>query len=342
MAHSTVTEHVAKTADHTTFYLAAGPEDGPLVVFAHGWPELSISWRHQLPVFAGLGFRAVAPEMRGYGRSTVHDRTEDYTQQAIVGDMLALLDHLGRDTAVWVGHDWGSPVVWNLASHHPDRASAVASLCVPYATVDRGLDALLPLIDRDVYPEAEYPVGQWDYMRFYEENFDKACAAFDANPYLVAKLLFHKGDPDGAGRPAITSAVRRAGGWFGDGPLPDVPADPDVASEQDLRSYATALQRNGFFGPNAWYVNHERTAAYAAEAVKGGRLDLPALFIGATHDFVVETAKSRLAEPMRGLCSDLTERQIPSGHWMAQEEPAKTNAALVQWLATRVPSSWPR
>ncbi len=73
-----VTEHVAKSARHTSFYLACGAEDAPPIIFIHGWPELSISWRHQLPVFAALGFRAIAPDMRGYGRSSVYPRHEDY------------------------------------------------------------------------------------------------------------------------------------------------------------------------------------------------------------------------------------------------------------------------
>src|ERR1700745_3317070 len=107
----TVTEHTAKSARHTTLYLASGPANGPPIIFAHGWPELSISWRHQLPAFAALGFRAIAPDMRGYGRTSVYVRSADYAQEHIVGDMLELLDSLGRKSAVWVGHDWGSPVV---------------------------------------------------------------------------------------------------------------------------------------------------------------------------------------------------------------------------------------
>src|SRR5689334_17958375 len=71
-----VTENTLETSRHTTFYLACGPEDGPLMIFVHGWPELSLSWRHQLPCFGALGFRAIAPDMRGYGRSTVYDRHE--------------------------------------------------------------------------------------------------------------------------------------------------------------------------------------------------------------------------------------------------------------------------
>src|SRR5690348_17596045 len=116
-----VTDNIAKSARHTSFYLACGAEDAPAIVFVHGWPELSISWRHQLPAFASLGFRAIAPDMRGYGRSSTYGKHADFAQREIVADMIELADSLNIDKAIWVGHDWGSPVVWNLASHHPDR-----------------------------------------------------------------------------------------------------------------------------------------------------------------------------------------------------------------------------
>src|ERR1043165_9845317 len=113
-----ITDHVVKTPRHTSFYLACGAPSAPPIIFVHGWPELSISWRHQLPVIGGLGFRAVAPDMRGYGRSRVYRDSAAYAQQEVVADMLELLDALGADKAVWVGHDWGSPTVWDIASHH--------------------------------------------------------------------------------------------------------------------------------------------------------------------------------------------------------------------------------
>src|SRR5512132_154301 len=102
-----LTEHTISTARHTTGYIASGREDGPLMIFVHGWPELSLSWRHQLPVFAELGFRCVAPDMRGYGRSSTYRRHEDFAQEVIVTDMLELLASLGREHAVWIGRDWG-------------------------------------------------------------------------------------------------------------------------------------------------------------------------------------------------------------------------------------------
>ena len=115
-----ITEHTFASDRHTTRYLACGPTEGPLIIFVHGWPELSQSWRHQLPFFGGMGFRAIAPDMRGYGGSTVYDTHEAYEQRHAVEDMLELLAHLDADRAIWVGHDLGAPVVWNLASHHPE------------------------------------------------------------------------------------------------------------------------------------------------------------------------------------------------------------------------------
>ena len=236
-----------------------------MVLFLHGWPELSISWRHQLPVFAGLGFRAIAPDMRGYGRSSTYASTDAYAQEQIVADMVELLDHLGAERAVWVGHDWGAAVAWNIASHHPERCHGVAALCVPYRTVELGLDPLVALVDRRMYPADEYPYGQWDYQVVYRDRPDRVAAVFDADPYRTVKALFRKGKPEDLERPAATAMISRSGGWFrGADVAPDLPRDADVVSEADLRSYAAALARNGFRGPDAWYLNHEANAAYAA------------------------------------------------------------------------------
>jgi soluble epoxide hydrolase / lipid-phosphate phosphatase len=337
-----ITEHTIKTERHTTFYLAAGPENGPLVIFVHGWPELSISWRHQLLALAQLGFRTIAPDMRGYGRSSMYPQHADYAQEHIVRDMIELLDAAGREKAVWVGHDWGSPVVWNLASHHPDRCHAAANLCVPYYTLERGLDHMLTLVDRELYPENEFPAGQWDYMRYYEENFAEAIAPMDANVSQFLKFLFRKGDPAGEGKPAFTATARRSHSFFGMSAIPDLPPDTDVVTEEDLSIYVSALERNGFAGPSSWYLNHGVNASYAKTAQNNGYLDSPVLFLNARYDYVCECTHSRLAEPMRAYCRHLTEETIRSGHWLQREKPAEVNAALVKWLATKVPEVWPQ
>ncbi|HEY8290700.1 MAG TPA: alpha/beta hydrolase [Acetobacteraceae bacterium] len=336
-----VTEHAVKTDRHTSFYLACGAEDAPLVVFVHGWPELSISWRHQLPCFAGLGFRCIAPDMRGYGRSSVYTNHEDYALEHTVRDMIELVDALDRQKAVWVGHDWGSPVVWSVASHHPERCFGVANLCVPYLRKGFAPANVIPLVDRSIYPEAEFPAGQWEYQLFYQENFPAACAAFEANPRATMKALFRKGSPSGKGKPSRTATVRRDGGWFsGAGMAPDVPLDTDVLTEADLDTYVASLIRNGFFGPDSWYMNHARNIEFASTAANDGRLDMPVLFLHGAYDYTCETLDSRLAEPMRQDCADLTEIVVRSGHWMAQENPVAVNAALARWLALKLPDIW--
>lgn len=338
----TITENAIKTARHTTFYLSAGPEDGPLIIFVHGWPELSLSWRHQLPAMASLGFRGIAPDMRGYGRSGIYDEHGAYAQEEVVTDMIELLDNLGHEKAVWVGHDWGSPTVWNIASHHPDRCHAVANLCVPYGCLERGWDAILPMIDRELYPEEEFPAGQWEYIRFYEENFARACAVFDANPYNSMKALLRKGKPGFTDKPSLTAFVRKHGGWYGGAEeAPDLPRDDDVLSEEELKIYAEGLVRNGFFGPDSYYMNNVANADYAATALNEGYIDLPTLFLLAEYDYTCECVRSPLTEPMKKYCSDLTIRNIKCGHWMAQEKPRQVNAALTHWLATSVPGAWP-
>ncbi|HUP06110.1 MAG TPA: alpha/beta hydrolase [Caldimonas sp.] len=337
-----VTEHVVRTPRHVTFYLAAGPQDGPLLVFCHGWPELSISWRHQLACFGALGFRAIAPDMRGYGRSQVHPRHEDYAMQVVVDDMLELLASLGRDAAVWVGHDWGTPVVWSIASHHPERCQGVAGLCVPYVPDGFAPQTVVPLVDRTLYPADQYPVGQWDYQLYYQEHFDAASAAFEADPVATVKVLFRKGDSAALEKPNRLASIRREGGWFGGkGRAPDVPLDRAVLGEAELHQYASALARNGFFGPDSWYMNPERNIAYARTSVNGGRLAMPVLFLHGAYDNTCETLRSRLAEPMRAACDRLTEKIVRSGHWMAQEQPVAVNAALAGWLANDLREHWP-
>ncbi len=340
--HAEIDSLQYELGNHTMACLAAGPPAGPPVIFAHGWPELGHSWRHQLPVLGGLGFRAIAPDLRGHGGSTVYDRHDDYTMERHVGDLIALLDHLGHERAIWVGHDWGAPVIWSLASHHPERCHGVANLCVPYGVIDKGLEAAVALVDRRVYPEDEYPAGQWDYQFFYQENFARACAVFEANPRNTIKALFRKWSPEDRGKPAITASVRRDNGWLGGvDEFPDFPRDDDVISEGDLDAYVAALSKTGFFGSCSFYMNHPANTAYGRQAVNDGYLDMPVLFLTAAYDYVCECVDSRLPEPMRKYCRNLTERTVNSGHWMAQEKPVDVNNALVHWIATVLDDTWP-
>ena len=153
---------------------------GPAVVFVHGFPELGYSWRHQLPALAQAGFRAIAPDMRGYGETTVPLDAADYQHRLICDDLVALLDVLGLARAVFVGHDWGGVIVWAMALHHPARVRAVAGINTPY----RG-QPQAPLLEKAPRRRrlwatdgsrprrrAERPNHVWSYDFVHERTYD--------------------------------------------------------------------------------------------------------------------------------------------------------------------------
>ena len=123
-------EHISER--HKTSYLSCGPVDAQPIIMLHGWPDLSIGWEEQLKFFGAQGYHAIAPDMRGYGSSSIPENHSDYCMREIVEDMIELLSSLGHKEAIWVGHDWGSPVVWNIALHHPEVVKGLVSLCVSF------------------------------------------------------------------------------------------------------------------------------------------------------------------------------------------------------------------
>lgn len=305
----------------------------PLMIFVHGWPELGLVWRAQAEHFTAAGWRCVTPDLRGYGTAPAPDDTSAYAVEHVVADLIALHDSLGGEPAVWVGHDWGSPVVWALAAHHPERVRAVASLCVPYLPQGFALETLVPLVDRDLYPAERFPYGQWDYYRYYAESFEQATADFEADVEATVSLLFRRGRPESVQRPARSAGVRANGGWFGAARrAPQLPRDETMLSAEDHATIVASLSAKGFRGPGAWYLNDDANVAYAARAAYP-ELRMPVLFVHAAWDAICETRGSRLAEPMRAACTDLTETTIDAGHEVMLEAPAETTTALATWLA---------
>ena len=171
---------------------------------------------------------------------------EGIAQRHIVADVVELLDALGAEKAVWVGHDWGAPVVWGIAQHHPERCHGVAALCVPYMPSGFAPEIIIPFVDRMVYPEAQFPAGQWDYQLFYRENFATARAGFEANIPGTVKALMRAGTPAGKGKPVAHRF--HSGEWWlgrpgkcGAGPS----ARCRGADRGRQHSYVAALERNG-------------------------------------------------------------------------------------------------
>lgn len=329
-------EQHLQTARHRTAWIESGPKDGPLLIFLHGWPELSIIWRAQIEHFAALGWRCVAPDLRGYGGSTVHPAIADYSAREIAADLVELHGALGGAPAIWVGHDAGSRAAWSMAAHHADRCRGVINLTIPYLARGFCLPNLIPLIDREVYPAAEFPIGQWDYWLYYREHFGKANRAYETDVEATIALMYQRGSPNGIGKPAVTAFTRARNGWFGGSDrAPRVPRDESMMSQGDFERFVKAYKSTGFAGATSAYMNEALDLAYAAEAPNFGRLDMPVLFIHAAWDSVCDTIRTRLADPMREECSDLSEAIVEAGHMLMLEQPAATNAAIEGWLKAK-------
>jgi pimeloyl-ACP methyl ester carboxylesterase len=331
---------ICETPRHTTAWIEAGPAGGPLMIFVHGWPELGIIWEHQLRHFAAAGWRCVAPDMRGYGASSVPTRVADYAIREITADLLELHNALGAAPAIWVGHDWGCAPVWSIAAHHPERCRAVAALCVPYFARGATAENMIATVDRILYPMERHPAGQFDYWLYHREHAGPAAGALEADVRATFGAMYRRTSPNVVGKPSKYSDLRSRGGFFGsDQRAPVMARDETMLSAETFEAFVAAFGRTGFRGANAWYLNDADNALLARAAPAFGRIDLPALFVHAAWDTVCDTVHSDLAVPMREDCTDLTEALIEAGHMVMLEAPGAVNEALDRWLGALEPPS---
>jgi pimeloyl-ACP methyl ester carboxylesterase len=272
---------------------------GPPVLLLHGFPELWYSWRHQLPVLADAGFRAVAPDLRGFGDSSAPAAIEAYSLQDVSGDLLALLDALGEERAVVVGHDWGAAVAWQLALEHPHRVLAVVGLSVPF--VPRAPAPPISLLRK--------ALGEDFYIVWFQQ------------PGVAERALERD-----VRRTLTTTSVWTAA-WAEAEEEPSLPA---WLTEEDLQVYVDAFARTGFRGGLNYYRNIDRNWERSALLVNR-RIEQPALFITGSRDPVQSFMP---AEGMDGWVTDLRGivRVDGAGHWVQQERPDEVNRALVGFL----------
>lgn len=318
---------------HTTHYWEAGPVDGPLMIFLHGWPGIGLMWRAQIEAFASEGWRCIAPDMRGYGGSSAPTASEAYALSEIIDDMVELHDHLGARPAIWIGHDWGSPVAGTLAAHHAARSRGVVLISVPYFPDCFALPNLLPLIDRALYPVDRYPDGQWDYYRFYLTHFDQAVSDMDADIPATLASIYRPGNAASAAGVSPSALLTRNGGRYGSAhrAAPTTP-DSTLWPAADFDALAEAFHGRGFRPVSAWYLNDAANIAYARAAPDGGHLRQPVLFMNGDWDPICDINRSRLGEPMRGSCEALYVTSLPAGHWLPLERKIEVVNAIRAWL----------
>ncbi len=271
--------------------------EGPPVILCHGFPELWYSWRHQLPALAGAGFRALAPDLRGYGESSIPENVEDYDVLSVTADLIALLDEIGHEQAVFVGHDWGA-VVWQLALAHPQRVRAVVGMSVPF--VPRAPAPPLELM-RQAWGEDFYIV--W----FQQPGMADRELARDVRRTLTATVAWGPGWAQGDDR------ARR----------------PAWMSQEDLETYAETYERTGFTGGLNYYRNIDRNWRLTA-SLDGNRVEQPSLFITGSRDPVQAFMPT---QAMEGWVTDLRVVVVEgAGHWVQQERPGDVNGALLSFL----------
>jgi len=292
---------------------------GPLVLLCHGFPESWYSWRHQLRALADAGFHAVAPDMRGYGRTDQPAAVDQYTLLHLVGDMVGLVDALGGETAVIAGHDWGAPVAWHAALLRPDRFRAVIGLSVPFRP--RG----------SVRPSTVMP--QTDEAVFYQLYFQAegvAEAELGRDVRATIRRLAFSGSGEGKG--SALGMVPRAGGFLGHTTDPD--SLPRWLTEADVDFFAGEFARVGFRGGLNWYRNIDRNWELLAPFARA-RVTVPALYVVGDHDLVLafpgmEQLVPNLAQFVPNLRKTI---MLPGcGHWTQQERPREVSDAMIDFL----------
>jgi pimeloyl-ACP methyl ester carboxylesterase len=314
----TITHRTVATNGIEMHVAEAGPEEGELVVLCHGFPELWYSWRHQLPVLAEAGYRVVAPDQRGYGATTRPDAVEEYDIVHLTDDLVGLLDDLGREQAVFVGHDWGSMVVWAMAQLHPERVRAVAGMSVPFTP--RGEHSIIDVLQQVMGDNFFY------ILYFQEPGRADADLAKDPREVMRRFLAAIAGDNDGAFLRTLPAATTTFWDWIP--PAPDLPA---WLTDADLDVFAAEFERTGFTGGINWYRNMHRNWELTPQLLGKG-IDLPSLFVAGADDPVL-----RMTNPaaMDAALSDLRGKVIldGAGHWVQQEKPDEVNKALLTFLA---------
>lgn len=294
--------------------------EGPLVILMHGWPELGLSWRHQIQPLREAGFTVAVPDMRGFGASSKPNDISAYRFDAAADDMAAIADALGHDRWISVGHDAGSMVAWRTALRFPDRVAAVFSFSVPY--VGKAEMPLSETFDFN-YPDRFY------YMRYFQQvGLPEAELEKDVRDSLKRIYYSLSGDAplfDWTRNRPIDDPLLA-------GLTPPPPGPLSFMPDDVLDAYAEAYRKGGFFGPISWYRNFQ--ADFIDQKAYGdGIIRQPSAYLCGDKEILLDMFPGVL-EHQRGCLSDMRrEVVIPdAGHWIQQERPEEANRVLLDFL----------
>ncbi len=288
----------------------AGEAHQRAIVLCHGWPEHAYSWRHQIAPLVDAGFHVLVPNQRGYGQSSRPAAVTDYDITHLTGDLVGLLNHYGYEDAIFVGHDWGALIVWNLAMMHRERVAGVANLSVPF--MQRGTTEWISLW--------EQALGQDFYIVHFNRQPGVADEIFAKNSRQLLRNLYrtnqwHHPPMELEGMPMIAMAN-----------LADVPGDL-IMSDAELQVFVDAFDQAGFTGGLNWYRNFSRNWEISGHYEQ--TITQPTLMIYGDYDMVPKSPD------LDQVVADLEVHSLDCGHWVQQERPHETNALLLDWLTRR-------
>ena len=295
---------------------------GPLVVLCHGFPESWYSWRHQLSALAQAGFHAVAPDQRGYGQTSRPEAIEAYHIFQLVGDIVGLVQALGEEQAIIVGHDWGAPVAWHCALLRPDIFRAIALLSVPYR----------PRSWSDIRPTEAMKLmaGEQEFYQLYFQEPGKAEADLESNVRASIRRILYTASGDPPPEKRWRFLYSKSEKPF---ETSDVPEQlPPWLTEEDIDFFTAEFERTGFRGGLNWYRNMDALWELTP-FLSGAKLRQPALFVAGEADAVITMYREAF---------DTLEQNVPNlkqkvlvpgaGHWIQQERPAEVNRLLIEFL----------
>jgi soluble epoxide hydrolase/lipid-phosphate phosphatase len=289
--------------------------EGFPVVFCHGFPELWYSWRHQVLALADAGFRAIAPDMRGYGGTDAPADPAQYTMKTLTADMAGLLDALGIEKAVFVGHDWGGAVTWQMGLRYPERVERLVGLNTPFGGAGRGrvTEAL-----RDFHGLTD----QTFYMRYFLRE-GVAEAELEADIPTTFRKVFMP-----CTRADDFTTFMTVGG-DGSGVISKIANTDTFLNEDELQEYVSVFSRTGFRGGLNWYRGADLNALEEG-GPEANTLAIPAMMVTAGKDTIL---KPEMAAAMPMLIPGVRMEHIEEcAHWTQQERPAEVNALLLDFL----------
>lgn len=316
---------------------------GPAVVLVHGFPGLAFNWRRQIPALAAAGYRVIVPDLRGYGGSDTPEAVEDYDIAHLTGDLVGLLDALGVEKAVFMGHDWGGLVAWQMPLFHETRVAGVIGVNTPFVPHwmlwlhPDLVEAALPEGQTFVADPAVDPVAQMRdvyspdmYVNLFQ-NGKQADTAMDADPRYAVRSSYRKDLISAAEWDTMPKEVAHME-YYGQ-PVPDELPGHDVLNAQEREVCVKQFQRTGFTPGINWYRNISRN--WAAGLGVDQTIRVPSLMVSAEHDVVLRPS---MVDGMDDYVKDLETHVVADcWHWTPEEKPEELNQLVTSWLHRRFP-----